>query len=104
MVMATDLEARSQRRQGFRLTDCTSSSGLGFPDTLDLMVEMTELAACLYRRSQYLAQANSVAKMARPNGITMIAGPGNTIKAKPIKSTVMPTMKTATCLAVLKSK
>src|SRR2546423_3348685 len=42
------------------------------------------------RASARCAQANSVAKIARPMGITMKAGPGRTISATPIKRTVPP--------------
>ena len=41
-------------------------------------------------RSHRLAQANSIARMANPAGITMNAGPGNTIIAIPRISTVPP--------------
>jgi hypothetical protein len=40
--------------------------------------------------SHFLAQTNSVARMANPRGMTNIAGPGNTIMATPINSTVNP--------------
>src|ERR1051325_1920542 len=46
----------------------------------------------LARARALRAQANSVARIARPIGITMKAGPGKTIKATPIKSTVPPTI------------
>ncbi len=54
-------------------------------------------------RSQRRAQANSVARMARPIGITTIAGPGRTIRAMPIRSTVPPTTETTTRRAYLSS-
>jgi hypothetical protein len=42
-------------------------------------------------RSHRLAQANSIAKIAKPAGITRKAGPGNAISAMPRASTVPPT-------------
>jgi hypothetical protein len=46
-----------------------------------------------------LAQTNSVASIERPIGITMNAGPGNTISAIPIRVTVPPTTATTMRLA-----
>jgi len=40
--------------------------------------------------SHFLAQTNSVARIANPRGMTNIAGPGNTIMAIPMSSTVNP--------------
>jgi hypothetical protein len=40
--------------------------------------------------SKILAQINSVPSIARPRGITMMAGPGKTIMAIPISRTVKP--------------
>jgi len=47
-------------------------------------------------RSHRLAQTNSIARIASPAGITMKAGPGNTIMATPMASTVPPKATTAT--------
>ena len=49
-------------------------------------------------RNQRLAHANSIARMASPSGITMNAGPGSTISAMPMASTVPPTTITTTRL------
>src|SRR5512139_396684 len=46
------------------------------------------------RRSRRRAQTNSVARIARPAGITTNAGPGRTIIATPIATTVPPTTST----------
>lgn len=45
---------------------------------------------CLTVSSSCRAQAYSVASMANPTGITITAGPGNTIMATPMASTVKP--------------
>ena len=47
-------------------------------------------------RSQWRAQANSVAKMAKPIGMTTTAGPGRTSSAIPTRSTVIPITDTTT--------
>ncbi len=51
--------------------------------------------------SQRRAQANSVARIASPNGITTNAGPGKTVSAIPNRSTVIPTIATTTRRAYL---
>lgn len=61
------------------------------------------LRLCLWqnsreRFSQCPAHANSVARIARPAGITRNAGPGRTIKATPNNSTVPPITAMATRL------
>ena len=58
-------------------------------------------ACTLTLRNQRRAQANSSAKIARPAGITTVAGPGSTIIAIPTSKTVPPTMATIMRLAVL---
>jgi len=40
--------------------------------------------------SKFFAHINSVARIPNPRGITTIAGPGNTIIAIPMRSTVKP--------------
>ena len=45
-------------------------------------------------RSHRLAQANSIARIASPAGMTMKAGPGSTTNAMPKASTVPPTTVT----------
>ena len=54
------------------------------------------------RRNNRRAQTNSVASMARPIGIMIVAGPGSTIMAIPISSTDPPTTITISRQAVLK--
>lgn len=49
-------------------------------------------------RNQRRAQANSIARIASPAGITMNAGPGSKIMAIPMASTVPPTTKIITRL------
>ncbi len=46
--------------------------------------------------SHLLAQANSIARIASPEGITMNAGPGSTSRAIPMSSTVPPRIKMPT--------
>jgi len=45
-------------------------------------------------RSQRLAHANSIARMANPAGIMRKAGPGNTTNAMPTAKTVPPSVAT----------
>jgi hypothetical protein len=47
-------------------------------------------APSLTRRRSRRAQINSVARMAKPIGMTTMAGPGRTISATPIATTVPP--------------
>lgn len=58
-------------------------------------------ACSLILRNQRRAQANSMAKIARPVGMTSVAGPGSTIIATPTSKTVPPTMETTMRRAVL---
>ncbi len=51
--------------------------------------------------NQLFAQANSTPRIARPTGITTIAGPGATIITTPTASTVLPTTSTAIRRATL---
>ena len=51
--------------------------------------------------SQMRAQANSMPRMARPAGMTMKAGPGNTMRQMPTTRTVPPTMPMAIRFATL---
>lgn len=53
------------------------------------------------RCSNRLAQTNSVARMPSPKGITRIPGPGNTIIATPMSSTVNPITATIARLSQL---
>jgi hypothetical protein len=46
--------------------------------------------------SQRLAQANSIARIPRPIGMTINAGPGNTTSTSPPSRTVVPTTATTT--------
>lgn len=54
----------------------------------------------LSRLSSHAAQANSVAKMASPAGMTISAGPGVISMMIPMSATVLPTMKMTMRLAV----
>ena len=46
------------------------------------------------RRQTRRAQANSLAKMAKPSGTMIIAGPGKTIITSPINTTLKPMVPT----------
>jgi hypothetical protein len=64
----------------------TDSYATGFPRTRPTRI--------LPRRQTRRAQANSLARIAKPSGTTMNAGPGRTIRASPIRTTLKPRVPT----------
>ena len=69
---------------------------------LALMLSQMDVEVSLYFRSQCLAQANSVARIASPSGTKMIGpGPGRKPMAKPKRQIVRPMMKMTTRFAFL---
>ena len=69
--------------------DLNHSLGGVLTATFCLFEVLRATASFVFCRSD-LAQTNSVARIASPRGITISAGPGNTIIAMPISSTVKP--------------
>jgi hypothetical protein len=78
------------RKLALRRIDCIVNFLRGAESSLERRGKIARA-----ERSQRLAQANSIARIANPAGITMNAGPGNTINAIPKASTVLPTTATA---------
>jgi hypothetical protein len=72
-----------------------------FQEALRSPCDRTSLAIRRAFLNQRRAHAYSVARMARPTGITTNAGPGNTNSATPISRTVAPTTETITRLMTL---
>ena len=72
-----------------------------FQKALRLPCDRTSEAIRRAFLNQRRAHAYSVARMARPTGITTNAGPGNTNSATPISRTVAPTTETITRLMIL---
>ena len=72
-----------------------------FQEALRSPCDRTSVAIRCAFLNQRRAHAYSVARMARPTGITTNAGPGNTNSATPISRTVAPTTETITRLMIL---
>ena len=72
-----------------------------FQEALRSPCDRTSVAIRRAFLNQRRAHAYSVARMARPTGITTNAGPGNTNSATPISRTVAPTTETITRLMIL---
>jgi len=78
-----------------------SAQTQAFQEALRLPCDRTSEAIRRAFLNQRRAHAYSVARMARPTGITTNAGPGNTNSATPISRTVAPTTETITRLMIL---
>lgn len=98
--MRENADVSSDHQIPFVPPDCST---FDFREPIERNVEKAEVEASLKRRSQRLAHANSVPRIASPSGITMIAGPGMTTSTTPMSKTVNPMTKITTRLAVRKT-